>query len=221
MAANAAGARDRAHVESMRRWRRAGIIRQRDSFVRPPEPGNRARLSNTVVLTTIATGIKVNVIPAEATATLDFRLLPDVDVDAFLAELGTVIKDDRGGARGTDRYTAPSRRWRTSSCAVHAVVRSMAEGARVVPDYERVHGFSPLSAARRAGLWVRAMPGAGRKSLGGIHGHNERISVENLRLGMQVLYEVVRRLCAVGGDSSCDTATPAARGGRDSKPARP
>jgi acetylornithine deacetylase/succinyl-diaminopimelate desuccinylase-like protein len=29
-----------------------------------------------------------------------------------------------------------------------------------------------------------------------VHGHNERISVENLRLGCQVLFETVRRLCA-------------------------
>ena len=46
-------------------------------------PALRARLGNTVSLTTINTGIKVNVIPAEASATLDCRLLPDVDVDAF------------------------------------------------------------------------------------------------------------------------------------------
>jgi acetylornithine deacetylase/succinyl-diaminopimelate desuccinylase-like protein len=32
------------------------------------------------------------------------------------------------------------------------------------------------------------------EELAGVHGHNERISVENLRLGLQVLYEVVRRL---------------------------
>jgi len=29
-----------------------------------------------------------------------------------------------------------------------------------------------------------------------IHGHNERISIENLRLGTQILFETVRRLCA-------------------------
>ena len=29
-----------------------------------------------------------------------------------------------------------------------------------------------------------------------VHGHNERISVENLRLGTQILFETVRRLCA-------------------------
>jgi acetylornithine deacetylase/succinyl-diaminopimelate desuccinylase-like protein len=28
-----------------------------------------------------------------------------------------------------------------------------------------------------------------------IHGHNERITVENLRLGTQILFETVRRLC--------------------------
>jgi acetylornithine deacetylase/succinyl-diaminopimelate desuccinylase-like protein len=29
-----------------------------------------------------------------------------------------------------------------------------------------------------------------------IHGHNERLSVDNLRLGCQILFEVVRRICA-------------------------
>ena len=29
-----------------------------------------------------------------------------------------------------------------------------------------------------------------------IHGHNERISIENLRLGTEVLFETARRLCA-------------------------
>ncbi len=29
-----------------------------------------------------------------------------------------------------------------------------------------------------------------------VHGHNERITIENLRLGCQVLFETVRRLCA-------------------------
>jgi acetylornithine deacetylase/succinyl-diaminopimelate desuccinylase-like protein len=29
-----------------------------------------------------------------------------------------------------------------------------------------------------------------------IHGHNERITIDNLRLGTQILFETVRRLCA-------------------------
>jgi acetylornithine deacetylase/succinyl-diaminopimelate desuccinylase-like protein len=30
---------------------------------------------------------------------------------------------------------------------------------------------------------------------GGMHGNNERISLENLRLGVEVLYGVVERVC--------------------------
>ena len=29
-----------------------------------------------------------------------------------------------------------------------------------------------------------------------VHGHNERITVENLRLGTQILFETVRRICS-------------------------
>jgi acetylornithine deacetylase/succinyl-diaminopimelate desuccinylase-like protein len=32
--------------------------------------------------------------------------------------------------------------------------------------------------------------------LTGIHGHNERVSVDNVGLGCEVLFEVVRRICA-------------------------
>jgi acetylornithine deacetylase/succinyl-diaminopimelate desuccinylase-like protein len=28
-----------------------------------------------------------------------------------------------------------------------------------------------------------------------IHGHNERLSIENLRLGCQMLFEIVRKVC--------------------------
>ena len=31
-----------------------------------------------------------------------------------------------------------------------------------------------------------------------IHGHDERITVENLRLGCQLLFDTVRRLCVTG-----------------------
>ncbi|MCZ2111089.1 MAG: M20/M25/M40 family metallo-hydrolase, partial [Dehalococcoidia bacterium] len=94
-----------SHVDGMTK---AGLMRSAEyaDVARTAErsPSLRARMSNTVSLTTINTGIKVNVIPAEATATLDCRLLPDVDPDAFLAELRTVIDDERVSIEVLNRF---------------------------------------------------------------------------------------------------------------------
>lgn len=160
-------------------------------------PALRARLGNTISLTTINTGIKVNVIPAEASATLDCRLLPDVDVDEFLQELRTVIDDDRVSVEVLNRFRGSESPLEHEFLGVvRDVVRELVEGAHLVP--EMTSGFTDSRVYR-----VRGVPAYGfvpclvrPEELAGVHGHNERISVENLRLGMQVLYEVVRRLCA-------------------------
>ena len=74
----------RAHFEAMHD---AGLSKARSDkdaiALAERNPAVRARLANTISLTTIDTGIKVNVIPAVATATLDCRLLPDVDPERF------------------------------------------------------------------------------------------------------------------------------------------
>ena len=159
-------------------------------------PAVRARLANTISLTTIATGIKVNVIPAEATATLDCRLLPEVNPDEFLSELKRVIDDGRIAIDVLNRFEGAESSMDTEFVrVVNDVVSELVEGAVVVP--ELTPGFTDSRIFR-----VRGVPAYGfvpcllpREDLAGIHGHNERISVENIRLGLQVMYEVVRRLC--------------------------
>lgn len=158
-------------------------------------PSLRARLSNTVTVTTIATGIKVNVIPAEATATLDCRLLPDVDPEAFLDELRGVLADERVQVAVLNRYTGVESSMDTRFVqVVSEVVSELVEGAHIAP--EMTSGFTDSRIYR-----LRGVPAYGfvpcllqPEELAGVHGHNERISVENVRLGLQVLYEVVRRL---------------------------
>jgi acetylornithine deacetylase/succinyl-diaminopimelate desuccinylase-like protein len=56
-------------------------------------PYHYSLLRTSVVPTIIDAGFRRNVIPSEATAMLDIRMLPDEDVDAFYAELAEVIDD--------------------------------------------------------------------------------------------------------------------------------
>ena len=177
----------------------AGLMRASDdaSVLRAAErnPALRARLSNTVTVTTISTGIKVNVIPAEATATLDCRLLPDVDTDGFLRDLAGVIADSRVELTVDNRFVGAESPMDTRFAhVVREVIAEMAEGAYIAP--EMTSGFTDSRIYRLKGI-----PAYGfvpclvpPEELAGVHGHNERISVENIRLGIQVLFEVVRRL---------------------------
>jgi acetylornithine deacetylase/succinyl-diaminopimelate desuccinylase-like protein len=43
----------------------------------------------------IDAGFRRNVIPSEASAILDIRMMPDVDVEGFYAQLAAVIGDPR------------------------------------------------------------------------------------------------------------------------------
>lgn len=160
-------------------------------------PALRARMSNTVTVTTITTGIKVNVIPAEASATLDCRLLPDVDREAFLAELRGVLDDDRVEIAILNQFAGAESPMDTRFVhVVSEVIAELAEGAHLAP--EMTSGFTDSRIYR-----LRGIPAYGfvpclvpPDEPAGVHGHNERISVENIRLGLQILYEVVRRLVA-------------------------
>ncbi|MEX2080792.1 MAG: M20/M25/M40 family metallo-hydrolase [Dehalococcoidia bacterium] len=159
-------------------------------------PATRARMGNTVVLTTISTGIKVNVIPAEATATLDCRLLPDVDVDTFLADLRAVVADDRVEFEVLNRSVGAASPLDVEfTRVVQDVISEMVEGAHLIPGM--TSGFTDSRIYRQRGVAAYGFVPClvQPEDLAGVHGHNERIAVENLRLGMQVLYEVVARLC--------------------------
>jgi len=57
------------------------------------QPSSAALLRNTCSITMLQASNKVNVVPPEAQAQVDCRLLPDQDRDAFLREVTAVIND--------------------------------------------------------------------------------------------------------------------------------
>ncbi len=156
----------------------------------------RAITSNTVSLTTARAGVKHNVIPATAEATLDCRLLPSADSQAFLAELRRVIDDDKVRIETVlDSSTPPSPSNTELMRCVEQVVRDHVEDAVVLPSVSA--GFTDSRVFRRLGttaygfIPVLLEPA----EAAAIHGHNERLSIENLRLGCQMLFELTRRMC--------------------------
>ncbi|HET9201164.1 MAG TPA: M20/M25/M40 family metallo-hydrolase, partial [Dehalococcoidia bacterium] len=159
-------------------------------------PSLRAMTSDTISLTTSNYGVKINVIPAFAEATLDCRLLPDRDPEQFLEELRRVIDDDTieietifvspsGMSAMDNEFVATARQ----------VTRDLVEDSLFLPVISV--GFTDSRTFRARGVPAYGFgPGfITREEAATFHGHDERISIENLKLGTQTLYELVRRLC--------------------------
>ena len=152
--------------------------------------------SNTISLTTCSAGIKVNVIPAVAEATIDCRLLPGTDHARWVEQVREVIDDPRISLTVIyDSETTPSDTQADLVRLAGQVIREYEEEALFVPTISS--WFTDSRTCRRLGV-----PSYGlipflltEEDYAGIHGHNERVSIQNLRLGSQILFELTRRLC--------------------------
>jgi acetylornithine deacetylase/succinyl-diaminopimelate desuccinylase-like protein len=189
-------------AEALRALHAEGYIELDPDKTEPGEIAERYRslrtlLSNTVSATGLRTGVKHNVIPATGTATLDCRLVPGYEHERFIAELRSVMDDAKVEIEVEFASESPSSEAGTELHeAMKAVCNDVMAEAAVVPRVTA--GFTDSRAFRRRGVpaygFVPMLLGPDEQ--GGMHGNNERISVANLRLGVEVLYRVVERVCA-------------------------
>ena len=152
--------------------------------------------TNSISLTTLNAGVKMNVIPAEATATLDCRLVPDYDGEQFMRELREVIDDDEVEiTREFESSTPPSRLDSELYGVMSATAKSHVEDAVVVPSVST--GFTDSRVFRRHGITAYGFIPVllGPLEVGRAHGNDECLSVENLRMGIQILHETIRGIC--------------------------
>jgi len=157
----------------------------------------RAITSDTISVTTCQAGRKHNVIPATAEATLDCRLLPGHDAGAFTDQVRKVIDDPRVTVEEVFSSGTVASPVQTELFGImEEVVREHVEEALVLPSVSAA--FTDSRPFRRRGITAYGFMPILVEPLEAatIHGHNERISVQNVRLGTQILFEVVSRICA-------------------------
>ena len=160
-------------------------------------PSFKAMQMNTISSTSLGGGFKHNVIPAFAEATLDCRLLPGESHDGFLAEMRSIVDDPNVELEVVLRSESGFSDFETGLVSViKDVVTDQVEGALVLPVTGV--GFTDSRVLRRHGVqaygFVPTLMDASLSS--GVHGHNERVPVESLRTGIQILFETVRRFTA-------------------------
>jgi acetylornithine deacetylase/succinyl-diaminopimelate desuccinylase-like protein len=196
--------RDLAAIEpdtTVRRWLsdiRAAIRDSAAVRVLTSDLTYNALLRNTISITGLKGSTKTNVIPPVATAAVDVRLLPGQDPAAFLAELVRII----GDTAVTVKPQGPN--WpATESSTETEMFRALTEVARrrhpeALVTTMMLAGFTDSHYFRRLGI---ASYGIGPFPLTqgdsrGVHGNDERISLEGLRSGVRFYYEVVSRVAA-------------------------
>ncbi len=151
---------------------------------------------NSISLTTLTAGVKHNVIPATAEATLDCRLVPGYDEERFIEELTRVIDDPRIEIERVFVASTPTTSHHTELYEImERESKRVLEDALVLPSVST--GFTDSRVFRRRGVaaygFVPTVTGPSEQ--GRVHGNDERIAIENLRLGTQIMHQVVRGIC--------------------------
>lgn len=158
------------------------------------KPATNAVIRTTHALTVVRAGVKDNVIPRTAEAFVNFRLLPGDRKDAVLATVREVIDDERVALDVVEFWGETP----VSPIAGPVWERLEAALAKSLPDAFVAPVISPGTQDARyfaqAGIpTYRFAPftldGEERK---GIHGVNERLSLENLAQAIRVYAEVMQ-----------------------------
>ncbi len=177
----------------------AEAVNSRDTVLKLQidHPSMAALVRNTCSITVLHGSDKINVVPPTAEAQLDCRLLPDQDQDAFIARLATIIADPSIRIEKIMGFTpAVSPTDDPLYRAIHDVVKARFPGAAVVPSVET--GFTDSHFFRDLGVHCYGFAPflIPEEDEHGIHGNDERLSVENIRRGTGMMYEIVRRVAA-------------------------
>jgi acetylornithine deacetylase/succinyl-diaminopimelate desuccinylase-like protein len=156
-----------------------------------------AMFQDTLNITMLDAGIKANVIPARSEAIIDCRLLPGTTMEDWIAQLRAVIADERIVITNTlDELEPPAGvRWDTE---LYQVIESVVKGA--IEDAVVVPGLTVGGTDNRF-LRARGIPAYGfmpcllsPEERAGFHGNDEFLTVANLEMGTELMYEIVRRM---------------------------
>jgi acetylornithine deacetylase/succinyl-diaminopimelate desuccinylase-like protein len=158
-------------------------------------PELAALTRNTCSITMLQGSTKINVIPPEASAQLDCRLLPDQDVPAFKQELRDALNDPGITIDQLLGFTpAVSSTDNLLYRTIVEVTRAHYPDAAIVPAVST--GFTDSHFFRDRGIASYGyapflIPEADEA---GVHGNNERLSIANIRTGTQMMWEIVSKM---------------------------
>jgi len=167
------------------------------SYFRKHDIEANSELRTTISPSIIQGGFRSNVIPSEATATLDIRAAPGEDMQKFKAEMIRIIGDPAVRVDdGVQEPSSPSSRMDTDMFrALEGVAKQIYRGVVTLPWMST--GGSDMLNLRIKGMQCYGIGAEVPKEdlvTHAIHGDNERIKGDGLYKFVRYEYEVVARL---------------------------
>jgi acetylornithine deacetylase/succinyl-diaminopimelate desuccinylase-like protein len=155
-----------------------------------------AVLRTGISATIINGGIRSNVIPTDASATLNIRTLPGQSIDSVVARLRHVVRDSLVGITVTERGedAPPSDFSSPMFTAIAESVKALAPGMVTVPYLST--GATDSARLRQLGIQafgVLPFP-MNQDDEDRMHGNDERIPLPSLEFGTRLIYGAITRV---------------------------
>jgi len=168
-----------------------------DRYFYHQEPGNFAVMRSTITPTILKAGFRFNVVPSDAEATLDVRILPDENMPALIEKIKGVINDPNveivGPSAGGRPVATPSKLDTPMFRALEHATRRLFPDGVTIPSM--LNGATDGAQLRAKGVQVYGIGGISNGGpLSGAHSDNERISEEALLKLLQYMWYSVNEV---------------------------
>lgn len=177
-----------------------GLAGESDEYFLANEPRHASMLRSSLSPNIFDAGYRINVIPSESRASVDFRALPDEDVIGFLDEIRRVVDDPAVEVSLGARNTRPRGESSLDTDAFRAIESQTREHYGVITLPTMSTGATDMAYLRAAGIQCYGIgPAIDREdaALGfGAHSDQERILISELHRFVRFHYDVVIELAA-------------------------
>jgi acetylornithine deacetylase/succinyl-diaminopimelate desuccinylase-like protein len=158
-------------------------------------PVFNAILRNTISPTFLGAGVRGNVIPAEAHAGMNVRVLPGHPIDEVISRMRRLVPEGIEIATSTNGVDAPASDPDSPMFAALAATANELDPEMAVVPYLGT-GATDSAHLRRIGISAYGllpfpMTPADEERM---HGHDERVPIASLHFGTRLIYESIRRI---------------------------
>ena len=166
-----------------------------DDYLRANEPRHASMLRTSASPNIFNAGYRVNVIPSEATATIDVRMLPDEDPQAFLEQMQAIINDPSIEVAFAARDVRPGGNTRLNTEAFEVIEANVTKHYKAITLPTMSTGATDMAYLRARGVECYGVGPAtdiedGPKGFGA-HSDQERILESELHRFVRFHYDVV------------------------------
>ena len=173
----------------------SGRASEADEYFLAYEPRHASMLRSSLSPTIFDAGYRINVIPSESRASVDFRALPDENIENYLEQIREVIGDDSIDVSLGQRNTRPAGQASINTTAFSAIEQNLQEHYGVITLPTMSTGATDMAYLRARGVQCYGIgPAIDREdaALGfGAHSDQERILISEMNRFVRFNWDLV------------------------------